>query len=272
MMGVTQESVITSLSNARIKYLRELMKKGQFGSENEVPVEGLKLVREALQSRLVIEEVYVCVRQAKQRDLEEILRRLRDLQVRIQFVAERVYNSLVETEASQGVVALVKIPRFHLSQVMRESLLLLLAHQLQDPGNLGTLIRSSEAFGVGGVLLTEESVSPGNQKALRASAGSLFRVPVLSGLNPDRMLDELRHNGFRLVAAIPRGEVDFRKVDYRGSVALIVGNEGSGLPQRTLDRIDLRVTVSVAPPVESLNVAVASSIILAEAARQRQKR
>ena len=247
------------------------MRKGQFGSENEVPVEGLKLVWEGLQSRLVIEEVYVCAGQAEEKSLRELLQRLHDLKVRIQFVAERVYNSLVETEASQGVVALLKIPRFQLSQIMRDSPLLLLSHQLQDPGNLGTLIRSSEAFGVGGVLLTEKTVSTANQKAVRASAGSLFRVPVLSGLNPDRLFNELRHNGFRLVAAIPRGGVDFRKVDYRGSVVLVVGNEGSGLPQSTLDSIDLRVTVSVASPVESLNVAVATSIILAEAARQRQR-
>jgi TrmH family RNA methyltransferase len=247
------------------------MRKGQFGSENQLPVEGLKLVWEALQSRLVVEEVYVCVSQAEEKSLQEILRRLHDLKVSVQFVADRVYNNLVETESSQGIIALVKLPRFQLSRVLRDSPLLLLAHQLQDPGNLGTLIRSSEAFGVAAVLLTGHTVSAANQKAVRASAGSLLRVPVLSELNVDRFLDELRHDGFRLVAAIPRGGVDFREADYRESTALVVGNEGSGLPPNTLDRIDLRVTVSVATPVESLNVAVASSIILAEAARQRQR-
>jgi TrmH family RNA methyltransferase len=261
--------VITSLSNPRVKHLRELIKKGQFDSKHQVPVEGLKLIRDAVQSRLVIEEVYICESRAQEGGLQEILKQIGQLDIRTQLVAERVYNALVDTEAPQGIVAVVKLPQFQLDQIIRDSSLLLLADQLQDPGNLGTLIRSAEAFGVKAVLLTENTVSPANQKAVRASAGSLFRMPVLSGFKPDHLLDDLRQRGFKLVATTPRGGQDFRKVDYRGSAALVVGNEGSGLSKSTLDRIDLRITIPLAAKIESLNVAVASSIILAEAARQR---
>lgn len=247
------------------------MRKGQFDSKHQVPVEGLKLIREALQSRLVIEEVYVCASRAQESGLQEILKQIRQLGIRTQLVAEPVYNALVDTEAPQGIVAVVKLPQFQLDQVTRDSSLLLLADQLQDPGNLGTLIRSAEAFGVKAVLLTENTVSPANQKAVRASAGSLFRMPVFTGFNPDHLLDDLCQRGFKLVATTPQRGQDFRKVDYRGSAALVVGNEGSGLSKRTLDRIDFRVTIPLAAKVESLNVAVASSIILAEAARQRGK-
>jgi TrmH family RNA methyltransferase len=232
-------------------------------------VEGLKLVREALQSRLDIEEVYICANTVQENGLQEILKQIRQLHIGMQLVAKRVYNALVDTEAPQGIVAVVKLPQFQLDQVTRDSSLLLLADQLQDPGNLGTLLRSAEAFGVKAVVLTENTVSPANQKAVRASAGSLFRMPVLTGFNPRRLLDELCQRGFKLVAATPQGGEDFRKVDYRGPTTLVVGNEGSGLSKSTLDRIDLRITIPLAAKVESLNVAVASSIILAEAARQR---
>jgi len=261
--------VITSLSNPRVKHLRELMRKGQFDSKHQVPVEGLKLIRDALQSRLVIEEVYICASRAQESGLQEILKQIRQLGIRTQLVAKRVYNAVVDTEASQGIVALVKLPRFQLSDVTGNSPFLFLAHQLQDPGNLGTLIRSAEAFGARAVLLTEKTVSPVNQKAVRASAGSLFRMPVLAGFNPHRLLDDLRQHGFKLVAATAQGGEDFRKVDYRGPTALVVGNEGSGLPKSALQQIHLRVTIPLSVNVESLNVAVASSIILSEAARQR---
>jgi TrmH family RNA methyltransferase len=261
--------VISSLSNPRIKHLRELMSKGQVDSENRIPVEGLKLIREALQSGLAVGEVYVCASKAQEKPLQEVLNRTERLGIKRQFVADRVYNAVVDTEASQGIVALVKLPRFQLSDVTGNSPFLFLAHQLQDPGNLGTLIRSAEAFGVRAVLLTEKTVSPVNQKAVRASAGSLFRMPVLAGFNPHRLLDDLRQHGFKLVAATAQGGEDFRKVDYRGPTALVVGNEGSGLPKSALQQIHLRVTIPLSVNVESLNVAVASSIILSEAARQR---
>jgi len=246
------------------------MRKGQFDSENRVPVEGVKLVQEAILSHAAVAEVYVCATRAREPALQEVLERTRRLRIRTLFVADRVYNGLVDTESPQGILALVKLPQFQLSQVVQNVSLLLLAHQLQDPGNLGTLIRSAEAFGARAVLLTEGTVSAANQKAVRASAGSLFRIPVLNGLDPAKLIDELRRRRFRLIATTPKGGENFDELDYRGSVALVVGNEGSGLSKDILDQIDIKVTIPLAANVESLNVAVASSIILSEAARQRR--
>jgi RNA methyltransferase, TrmH family len=246
------------------------MRKGQVDSENRIPVEGVKLVREALQSYLAVEEIYICGSRVKESGLQEIVNQTERLGVITHLVADRVYKSLADTETPQGIVALVKLPQFKLSDLTGHSPFLFLAHQLQDPGNLGTLIRSAEAFGVRAVLLTENTVSPVNQKAVRASAGSLFRMPVLTGFNPHDLLDDLRQRGFKLIAATPQGGEDFRKVDYRGSTVLVVGNEGSGLSNSALEQIHLRVTIPLSAKVESLNVAVASSIILSEAACQRR--
>jgi TrmH family RNA methyltransferase len=246
------------------------MRKGQVDSENRIPVEGVKLVREALQSNLRVEEIYICGSRVQEIGLQDILNQTKRLGVITYLVADRIYRSLVGTETPQGIVALVKLRQFELRDVTGDSPLLFLAHQLQDPGNLGTLLRSAEAFGVRAVLLSENTVSPVNQKAVRASAGSLFRMPVLAGLNPHRLLDDLSQRGFKLIAATPQGGEDFREVDYRGSTVLVVGSEGSGLSSSALEQIHLRVTISLSAKVESLNVAVASSIILSEAASQRR--
>jgi TrmH family RNA methyltransferase len=206
----------------------------------------------------------------QERELQEIQHETKSIGANTWLVADRVYKSLADTETPQGVVAVVKLPQFRLDQVTRDSSFLLVADQLQDPGNLGTLIRSAEAFGVKAVVLTENTVSPANQKAVRAAAGSLFRIPVLTGFKPRGLFEELRQRQFMLVAATPRGGQDFRKVDYRCPTALVVGNEGSGLSNSALEQISLRVTIPLSVNVESLNVAVASSIILSEVARQRR--
>jgi len=246
------------------------MRKGRVDSGDRIPVEGPKLVGEALRSDLVVEEIYLCASRAQESELQEIRDEAERRGASTCLVADRVYDSLADTEAPQGIIALVKLPQFVLDDLTKGTPFLFVAEQLQDPGNLGTLIRSAEAFGVRAVLLADNSVSPANQKVVRASAGSLFRMPVLTGFQPDRLFGDLHQRGFTLIAATPRGGQDFRKVDYRGLAALVVGNEGRGLSNRALNQIDLRVTIPLSVNVESLNVAVASSIIFSEVARQRR--
>jgi TrmH family RNA methyltransferase len=147
--------------------------------------------------------------------------------------------------------------------------MLLVGCELQDPGNLGTLLRSAEAFGVEGVLLTRTSVNPSNEKVVRASAGSVFRLPCLGGFENTELLRHLGRNSFHFIAATPKAAVDFRKVDYRQRIALILGNEGKGLSEEVLTQVQTRIHIPMTAGIESLNVAVAASIILCEAARQR---
>lgn len=266
--GVTT-LIITSSSNARIREVQELMREGCADSGNRVPIEGTKLVQEALKSRLEVKEIYVARSRIEESSVQVILKQAARFSPRVVLVADKIFKALADTETPQGIVALVKLPQFQLSDVIHDSPLLLIAHQLQDPGNLGTLMRSAEAFGVNAVLLTQHTVSFLNQKAVRASAGSLFRIPVLPGFTPDGLIENLRERGVKLVAASPGGDRDFREIDYQGSTAVFIGNEGSGLMDDILDRVDLNVKIPLAMAVESLNVAVASSIILCEAARQR---
>jgi RNA methyltransferase, TrmH family len=186
-----------------------------------------------------------------------------------------VFGSVVETQSPQGVAALLVPPVFVLEDVVGgagAAPLILVAVGLQDPGNLGTLVRSAEAFGASGVLTTAGTVSAWNQKALRASVGSVFRVPVV-GADATEVAG-LKGRGVRLIAAV--GADDFGVVaasgmDFQVGCAVMIGNEGGGLAAEWMEMCDARVTIPCPGKVESLNAAVAGSLLLYEASRQRSE-
>ncbi|MDT7811894.1 MAG: methyltransferase, TrmH family, partial [Acidobacteriaceae bacterium] len=183
-----------------------------------------------------------------------------------------VFLSATMTEHPQGVTALVEAPQFTVPAMFqaasRSHPLVVIAAGLQDPGNLGTLVRSAEAFGATGMILLPGTVSLWNAKTLRASSGSAFRLPVLA-LTADAAFTALRDHRVRIFAAVARdGDSE---ADLRGPSALLVGNEGSGLPEAWIAQADARVTIPFTGAVESLNAAVAGSVLLYDAMRQRRK-
>ena len=232
-------------------------------------VEGPKLVREACGSGLEVEEILVASSKLaafREEDWPETTG------ADLCGVSDRLLHSLSDTVTSQGVVAVVRMPAAPLDSLLTGGEpLLLVAHQVQDPGNLGTLARSAEAFGATALLLTTRTVSPLNPKAIRASAGSLFRLPIAGPLAPASLAARLRRSRIRLMAAVPDGKTDFREADYRGGLALAVGSEGGGIPPG-LGAFDDEIRVPTAKEVDSLNVAAAAAIVLCEAARQRDCR
>ena len=185
----------------------------------------------------------------------------------VQIVPDELFKSVVSTESAQGVVALVEPPTWTLDQLFRGRSLIVILDGVQDPGNAGTIVRAAEAFGASGVMLLRGSVSPFNPKTLRASAGSLFRVPFLHALDADVARAALQQRRVDVYAAVPRGERLLHEVDFSRKAALVVGSEAHGVGARMLScAMDLRIPTS---GVESLNAAVAASVILYEAARQR---
>jgi RNA methyltransferase, TrmH family len=255
--------VISSRTNARVKQLRAAFAGQVRLSGGLVAIEGEHLVDEAVRSGVEFTTVFVSEGWQKKvpRGVEVV--RLK----------EDVFRSAVETQAPQGVAALLAPPEFELSDVLGRdgsAALILVAAGLQDPGNLGTLVRSAEAFGATGVLTTPGTVSVWNQKALRASVGSVFRVPVV-GVEASE-LRELKAGGVRLMAAVgaeANGVVAAQEMDFRGDCAVMVGNEGAGLAEEWMEMCDVKVTIPCPGDVESLNAAVAGSLLLYEASRQR---
>lgn len=259
---------ISSASNPRLKQLRAASRDGGSDAQDRVRIEGPKLVREAIRSQVPVDEVYVSESRRRDPDIQNLLHQIPGTPEIVE-ISDRLFPSIVSTEHSQGLLVLASIPSIQLDTLLRSSSMLLVGCELQDPGNLGTLLRSAEAFGVEGVLLTRTSVNPFNEKVVRASAGSIFRLPCIGGFESAEILRHLERNSFRFVASTAKTAIDFRKVDYRLRIALILGNEGKGLSEEVLSHVETRIHIPMTTGIESLNVAVAASIILCEAARQR---
>jgi TrmH family RNA methyltransferase len=182
-------------------------------------------------------------------------------------VTGEVFQSATLTEHPQGIAALVEAPQFTVEAMLIGPPLVVIAAGLQDPGNLGTLVRSAEAFGATGMILLPGTVSLWNAKTLRASSGSAFRLPVVT-LTAEDAFATLRAHGVRIFAAVARDGNS--EADLRGPSALLVGNEGSGLPDDWIAQADARITIPLPGAVESLNAAIAGSVLLYEAMRQRK--
>ena len=184
---------------------------------------------------------------------------------------DEVFASAVPSETPQGVAALVRVKSFNFKDVLiAQPVLLVITAGLQDPGNLGTIARSAEAFGVTGFLLGEKTVSPSNWKAVRASAGSLFRLPTVK-VELAEALPQIKALGVRVLATSSHEGIPISDADLRGPLAFVVGSEGAGVPKDVLAQADEMVMIPQSPRVESLNAGIAASIMLYEAARQRAK-
>jgi len=186
-------------------------------------------------------------------------------------VSQAVMDALSPVRTPSGVVALAQARPYVLDDLLLPPpALVVVASAVQDPGNAGAIVRSAEAGGATGVIFTGASADPWSWKALRAAMGSTFRMPVLRHGDVMRTCDELRRAGLQVQAAVPQGGIALHRADLRPATALIMGGEGGGLTHDVLLLADEHVTIPMQPPVESLNVAVATALLVYEARRQRQ--
>jgi len=268
---------VASAQNALVRELRQAFSQAQ-SIDGVCAVEGIRLIEEALRSRLKIQTLFV--RESSQMKAQRILEQLTKHADAV-LLPDRIFDSAVLTEHPQGIAALVKVPEYVLHSLFAKApTLLVVAAAIQDPGNFGTMVRSAEAFGGTAVVGIEGTVSHWNPKTMRASAGSIFRLPVLK-TNAAELLAELRSRQTRTLALVaphtdnnsgdgstPRSPLPLQDVNLVEPCALFVGNEGAGIPRELLTSIDQFVTIPQVR-VESLNAGVAVSIALYEAQRQR---
>ena len=258
---------VESRQNALVKALRRSFRSGQPAEDGFAAIEGTRILEEAIRSGLRFRAVFF--RKSAEAQADRLLPQLA-AEVEALLLPDEVFASAVATETPQGVAALVQFKDFDLEDVLRppRPLVVVLAG-VQDPGNLGTVVRSAEAFGASGVLLAEKTVSRFNPKAVRASAGSLFRVPVVE-VKLTEAAAKLREQGLRLVATSSHQGTPLDTADLAGPVALFLGSEGAGLPREAAAFMDETIAIPHSPRVESLNAGMAASILLYEAARQRR--
>jgi TrmH family RNA methyltransferase len=259
--------IVQSKQNSRLKELRAALARPGSGDRGLAGIEGTNLLAEALRSGLPIDTVFVA--QGSERLLDG-LHIPPDAQILA--LPQAALNSALATETPQPIAALVRPPDWswdHLLGLRRNTApLVLVLAGLQDPGNLGTILRSAEAFGATGIVALTGTVSAWNPKAVRASAGSVFRVPYITSTAED-CIPRLHRAEATIFATGSRAAKDAHQVNLARPVALIIGNEGNGVPGALASRADATITIPCPGPVESLNAAVAASVLLYEAARQR---
>jgi len=251
--------------NQRLKELRSAFRRAELTAHGECAIEGVKLLEEALRSGLHLESVFFSesARPLAEKLLSEISARTETL-----VLPNALFNSIVPSETPQGVAALLKLHAFTAAQLLNRAGggPLLVASGLQDPGNLGTILRSAEAFGAAGVFLIEGTVSPYNWKVLRASAGSAFRLPFLQ-ISSAELLPMLRARSVRLLATSSHQGTPLPQASWTLPLAIFIGNEGAGLSRELMSEMDEILAIPQASKVESLNAGVAASIVLYEARR-----
>jgi RNA methyltransferase, TrmH family len=258
---------ITSPQNSLVKELRRAFAHGETTSDGYCAIESVRILEEAIRSGLRFRAVFFSDSAAQTR-AERLLPQIA-ANVETLVLPDKVFSGIVATETPQGVAALVKLKEADLEAALGASNPFIVAVAgIQDPGNLGTIIRSAEAFGANAVILGENSVSQFNPKTVRAAAGSLFRMNTvrkpLSEIAPS-----LRGRNIRLVGTSSHKGDPLNEADLTGPLALFIGSEGAGLPRELTSELDASVVIPHSPRVESLNAGVAASILLYEASRQR---
>jgi TrmH family RNA methyltransferase len=258
--------------NALVKELRQAFSRGERADDGSCAIEGLRIVEEAIRSGLRFRAVFF--KESAQNLAERLLPQIGS-HVETLLLPDKLFDASVPSETPQGVAALVKLKEFSLDDVLERLQVgpVIVLAGVQDPGNVGTILRSAEAFGSAGVVLGEGTVSPFNSKVIRASAGSIFRLPVIpakaSGAMDD-LLSRLRKENVRLIATSSHKGTPLDQAKLTDACAVFIGSEGAGLPRALVAQIEELVAIPHTAQVESLNAGVAGSIVLYEAARQRR--
>jgi TrmH family RNA methyltransferase len=259
---------ISSASNSLLKVFRRALAEGTT-RQGWLAVEGPFLVEEALGASPAVRILSMLVSKSRAEKFSKLLEGA-PAEAETAQVPDRLFAQITQTETPQGIAALVELPPPDLHQTLaRRDVLLLVACGIQDPGNLGTMLRSAQAFGATALLTLKDTVSPFNPKAVRSSAGTIFRLPVVPNLEVGALFELLRRRGIRLLAADRRSPSSLAEADLRAPLAILVGREAAGLPPEISREAQQLLSIPICPGMDSVNAATAASIFLYEAARQR---
>jgi TrmH family RNA methyltransferase len=259
--------VITSPHNKRVARAVRLKKRAMREKDRQFLVEGAQGVGEALVAGADLQEIFVSP--GSQERLDPLIAAAEKAAVPVHTVTPEVMEHLTSTVTPQGVVAVARFVDVPLASLDRRATFVPVLVEVRDPGNAGTVLRSADASGADAVVFTTSSVDVYNPKTVRATAGSLFHVPVVRDVQLAEAVEHLRRGGFAVLAAASTGDRAVHDVDLSGPTAVLFGNEARGLPQEALELADRSIRVPISGRTESLNLAAAATLVLFEAARQR---
>lgn len=262
--------MITSTSNGKVKRLVNLKKKRKARDEEKVfLVEGIRMFREVPKKKL--REVYVSESfYKKEKDVVEKV--LDGSGAVLEILSDTVFGYVSDTRTPQGVLCVAGQMDYTLEKVLDgEMTHLLVLDNLQDPGNMGTIVRTAEGAGVTGIVMSHDCVDIYNPKVIRSTMGSIYRMPFYYAEDLPGTIDKIKEKGIITYAAHLNESVEYDKEDYRKPCAFFIGNEGNGLRDEVAEAADMYIKIPMCGQVESLNAAIASSILMFEVRRQRRK-
>lgn len=262
--------MITSTSSSQVKHVISLLSKAKERKKNnEYVVEGIRMVSEAPADLLV--KIYMSERfQNNNSEYVKVLVKKQGISDdSIEIVADNVFDRMSQTQTPQGIMAVVRMKDNSLSDMLSGNPLLILVENLQDPGNLGTIIRMGEGAGVTGVIMSPNTVDIYNPKTIRSTMGSIFRVPFIYVQDFGEAVSECQKSGVKVYAAHLDGNNTYLGEDYSTPTAFLIGNEGNGLTDDITKQADTLIRIPMEGEVESLNAAIACTILTYEAVRQR---
>lgn len=268
--------MITSANNQQMKQVGLLLKKSkERRATKSFVVEGPRMVLEAPAE--TVKAVYVSESYEKNPENQAMLSKLHakceNVGAVYEIVADSVFKSVSDTQTPQGIMAVVTMPEYKMEQLLDgDRTHLLILESVQDPGNLGTMVRTGEGAGITGVIMNKTTVDLFNPKTIRSTMGSIYRVPFLVTENLEDTLKELHQKGISLYAAHLKGEHAYDEEDYTKACGFLIGNEGNGLSDEIADLADTYIKIPMEGQVESLNAAISATLLMYEANRQRRKK
>lgn len=257
---------LTGLQNPVVKAAAELKQKKHRQQQGLFLAEGLRTVEEAVREQAAESIFYTPIEDERTR---AVLEEAAAQQVKLYCVSEAVMKKIADTETPQGIIACCRMQEARLEELLASGKMLLVLDRVGDPGNVGTMLRTADAAGIGGVVLLKGSVDAYSPKVVRSTMGSLFHVPVLSGISEEAFVRAAQRAGYQLLVTALDGADNLYKAELSGRIAFVMGNEAGGVSSSLLQAADKRVYIPMLGRAESLNVAMAAGIVMFEALRRK---
>ncbi len=264
-------NIITSGQNPVVKEIKTLANKKYREEKKLYFIEGIRFIEEAFKENVHIEKILISEKLASNKGGEEVLAKINASGCNTYMLNEKLFKEISETENPQGVLAVLKTRQYGFSDIIRENNFLLILESIQDPGNMGTIIRTADAAGVTGIVMSKGCVDIYNPKVLRSTMGSIFRVPIYMSEDLRETIDSIKLRGMKVYAAHLKGRLNYFEADLKGNTAVIIGNEANGISDMAAGCSDELLKIPMFGTIESLNASVAASILMYEAVRQRIK-
>ena len=269
---------ISSENNDLIKKVKSLKLKKYRELRKEFFVEGARIVKEALMSSAEIKEIIISEKASENEDIAETICMAIKLGCDIYTVSETVFKSISETTNPQGILATIKMADYDLEEMIIAKSIdvrkcdkyFVILDEIKDPGNMGTIIRTADAAGFNGVIVSKGCVDVYNPKVLRSTMGSIFHIPINLSQDLSYALKEIKMQNIRVYAAHTKGNLYYYEADMTQSTAIVIGNEAFGISDKTMESADELISIPITGRAESLNASVAAGILMYEPLRQKK--